>query len=172
MSKRPKSYARDKEKGTDTYLTPPNLIESLGEFDLDPCCPDKMEWKTAKIMYSIERGEDGLVLPWRGRVWLNPPYLNWVPFVKKLKEHGNGVALIFTRTETKGFFNHIWYDADSLLFLKKRVKFIRDGSVASAPIASVMVAFGKNNTSSFERAVKDKLIEGRIVYLKNEVTNE
>ena len=100
-------YQIDKDNTTDVWLTPPSMIQALGDFDLDPCCPNNLPWETANNYYSLDNGQDGLALPWVGRIWLNPPYSNWVPFMKKLKEHGNGIALIFARTETKGFFNSI-----------------------------------------------------------------
>lgn len=152
-----KFYQIDKENTTDVWLTPPNLIESLGKFDLDPCCPNNLPWKTADKFYSLENREDRLELDWFGRVWLNPPYSNWVPFMEKLKKHNNGIALIFARTETKGFFDHIWNDADSILFLKRRVKFVNGGS-STAP--SVLIAYGQNNTKALEESGLDgKLIK-------------
>lgn len=60
--------------GTDEWLTPPYIIESLGEFDLDPCSPVNRPWDTAKHHYNIN--DDGLSKDWFGRVWLNPPYGN------------------------------------------------------------------------------------------------
>lgn len=158
-----KFYQINQQNTTDVWLTPPKLIQSLGEFDLDPCCPNNLSWNTAKRFYSLENGEDGLKLEWKGRVWLNPPYSNWVPFLEKLKKHGNGIALIFARTETKGFFDHVWNGADSILFLKRRVKFLRaDGSKGgSSTAASVLIAYGKNNTKSLE----DSKIEGKLIYL-------
>ena len=36
---------------TNTWLTPLSLIQSLGEFDLDPCCPPVIPWSTAKQMH-------------------------------------------------------------------------------------------------------------------------
>lgn len=157
-----KIFQIDKNTTTDVWLTPPSLLKPLGEFDLDPCCPNNLPWKTAKNFYSVENGQDGLKLDWYGRVWLNPPYSNWVPFIKKLKEHGNGIALILARTETRGFFDHIWNDADSILFLKRRVKFVRAdlsvGNSATAP--SVLVSYGENNTKILERCNLDgKLIK-------------
>lgn len=50
----------------DTWLTPPALINALGEFDLDPCCPEKMPWSTAKKMLSREQNGDGLTAEWSG----------------------------------------------------------------------------------------------------------
>lgn len=159
-----KFYQTDAINTTDIWLTPPNLIEKLGEFDLDPCCPNFLPWKTAKIFYSLDNNQDGLQLPWFGRVWLNPPYSNWVPFLKKLKEHNDGIALLFARTETRGFFDNIWSDADSILFLKKRVRFVKadlsGGGSATAP--SVLIAYGKNNTRSLEKSG----IDGKLIKLK------
>ena len=159
-----KFYQVDSSNTTDVWLTPPSLINSLGEFDLDPCCPNNLPWKTAKKFYSLENGQDGLGLDWEGRVWLNPPYSNWVPFMEKLKKHGNGIALIFARTETRGFFNHVWNDADSILFLKRRVKFVKSdlsgGGASTAP--SVLIAYGQNNT----QAIKLSGVEGKLIQLK------
>lgn len=156
-------YQTNKETTTDVWLTPPSLINSLGEFDLDPCCPNNLPWKTAKDFYSLENNQDGLLLPWHGRVWLNPPYSNWVPFVEKLKLHNNGICLIFARTETNGFFDHVWHDAHSILFLKKRVKFVKHdlsaGGASTAP--SVLIAYGRNNT----RALENSGLEGKLIYL-------
>lgn len=159
-----KFYSTDKNITTDVWLTPPALITSLGEFDIDPCCPNNLPWKTAKEFYSLENGQDGLKLPWLGRVWLNPPYSNWVPFLEKLKNHNNGISLIFARTETKGFFDHVWENADSILFLKRRVKFVKadlsSGGSSTAP--SILIAYGKNNTEALEKCG----LEGKLIKLK------
>lgn len=158
-----KFYQIDKENTTDVWLTPPSLITSLGEFDLDPCCPDNLPWKTAKKIYSLDNGEDGLILHWMGRVWLNPPYSNWGPFLKKLKDHKNGIALIFARTETQAFFDHVWNGADAILFLKRRVKFVKadlsGGGSSTAP--SVLIAYGKNNVD----ALMNSGLDGKLILL-------
>lgn len=158
-----KFYQIDKDNTTDVWLTPPSMIESLGEFDLDPCSPNNLPWKTAKSFYSLDNDQDGLLLPWDGRIWLNPPYSNWVLFMEKLKKHNNGIALIFARTETKGFFDHVWNDAHSILFLKRRVKFVKKdlsgGGSSTAP--SVLIAYGENNTE----ALIDSGLEGKLIKL-------
>lgn len=158
-----KFYSKDTSHTTDVWLTPPSLFKSLGEFDLDPCCPNNLPWKTAKGFYSLENNQDGLLLPWYGRVWLNPPYSNWVPFLQKLKEHGNGLALIFARTETRGFFDNVWYNASSILFIKRRIKFVKSdlsgGGSSTAP--SVLIAYGNNNTKSLEESG----IDGKLILL-------
>jgi hypothetical protein len=79
---------------SDDYYTPPWVFEALGlEFDLDPCSPPELiPWIPVKERYTL--ADDGLVQPWHGRVWLNPPYSNPTPWMELFREHGNGVALI------------------------------------------------------------------------------
>lgn len=54
------------------WLTPPEILSKLGSFDLDPCAPIRRPWATAENHYTIE--DNGLLKPWFGRVWLNPPF--------------------------------------------------------------------------------------------------
>ena len=58
--------------GKNEWLTPPCLLDRLGEFDLDPCSPVNRPWDTARHHYTVE--DDGLRQPWFGRVFCNPPY--------------------------------------------------------------------------------------------------
>lgn len=89
--------------GKEDWLTPPEILRALGTFDLDPCSPTDRPWDTAKIHYT--KIDDGLAKPWHGRVWLNPPYGNKTKsWLSRLALHGNGIALVFARTETKSFF--------------------------------------------------------------------
>lgn len=126
------------------WLTPKPLVEALGHFDLDPCGAPGHE--LADTTYLLENGQDGLALNWYGRVWLNPPYGKEAePFITKLADHGNGIALLFARTETKVFFEQVWERADALLFLRGRLSFLNaDGVKASANAGapSVLVAYG------------------------------
>ena len=133
----------------DEWLTPPEIIKSLGEFDLDPCAPINRPWDMANSHYTIE--DNGLVQPWFGRVWLNPPYgLEAAKWLDRLADHGNGIALIFARTETRMFFDHVWGRADAVLFIEGRLHFHHvDGSRAKANSGapSCLVAYGENNAS-------------------------
>jgi hypothetical protein len=47
------SFEGKTETGKDEWLTPPEIIKSLGEFDLDPCSPINRPWDTAKNHYTI-----------------------------------------------------------------------------------------------------------------------
>lgn len=114
-------------RGSDEWLTPPHILDALGRFDLDPCASLDRPWPTAREHYTIE--DDGLTLPWHGRVWLNPPYSDVTPWMKRMAEHQDGIALVFARCETSWWFEHVWPVASGLLFLKGRLTFrYRDGS--------------------------------------------
>ncbi len=63
----------------------------------------------------------------------------------RLVEHNNGIALVFARTETKMFFDHVWGKASGILFIQGRINFHRpDGTRASANSGapSVLIAYG------------------------------
>lgn len=129
--------------GTTTWLTPLNIIDDLGPFDLDPCGVEN--WPTAATRYCLPT--DGLAQQWLGRVWLNPPYsfAAW-RWLARLAEHGSGTALVFARTETAGFVSHVWERATALRFLHGRIRFHHeDGSLGkwTGGAPSVLVAYGK-----------------------------
>jgi phage N-6-adenine-methyltransferase len=140
-----------KAKTTD-WLTPPAIIDALGgaeTFDLDPCASDGQPWRTALACFT--RADNGLLKPWHGRVWCNPPYTDdevgkWLA---RMANHGNGTALIFARTETDAFFRHVWERAHGLLFLRGRLNFhhpvtgIRAAKNGGAP--SVLCAYGRTD---------------------------
>ena len=57
----------------DEWLTPPEIIKSLGEFDLDPCSPINRPWDTAKKHYS--KLDNGFTKKWYGRVSVSYTHL-------------------------------------------------------------------------------------------------
>lgn len=144
-------HQRAHSGATDTWLTPPSLLEALGRFDLDPCCPPAMPWKTATTMF-CEGETDGLAAAWRGRVWLNPPYGPRTGlWLRKLADHGNGIALVFARTETEMFQEFCWKRASGMLFLWGRLYFhTADGKKAKSNAGgpSVLVAYGQENVTT------------------------
>jgi len=54
---------------THDWLTPPEILQALGAFDLDPCASEHQPWPTARQQLTIR--DDGLSKPWAGRVWCN-----------------------------------------------------------------------------------------------------
>ena len=149
--------------GTEVWLTPPYVIESLGQFDLDPCASIDRPWDTASHHYTIE--DDGLIQPWFGRVWCNPPYGPKLgPFLQKMAEHNNGIALVFARTETRAFFDFVWNEATAIFFIKGRLKFHKpDGSLGgTAGSPSVLIAYGEEQAE----ILKNCKLQGKYLRIK------
>ena len=127
------------------WLTPPEIIDVLGPFDLDPCAAVGQPWKTAARQYTIE--DDGLAQDWHGFAWVNPPFgPDAETWLARLADHGNGIGLVPARTETRWFVKTVWRRADAVLFLHGRPHFHRaDGTRgranSGAPI--VLIAYGR-----------------------------
>ncbi len=151
--------------GKEEWLTPPEMIRALGEFDLDPCASIIQPWETAKKHYTIE--DDGLSHRWEGRVWCNPPYGNQTQFwLRRMAAHGNGIVLVFARTETMNFFRYVWPKAQGIMFLKGRIFFydvtaIRPKNGPGAP--SCLVAYGDENALM----LKESGLEGQYLALNS-----
>jgi hypothetical protein len=128
----------------DEWLTPPYITAALGHFDLDPCAPISPPWRIAD--WNLNILDDGLAQDWSkwNFVWCNPPYGRETgKWLEKMKRHNNGIALIFARTDTRMFQDHV-FTADAILFLKGRLSFYdvtgKKGGTAGAP--SCLVAYG------------------------------
>ncbi len=143
---------------TDEWLTPPEIIRHLGEFDLDPCAACSQTHITGTVMgigaARYCKCDDGLSKEWRGRVWLNPPYGKETGrWLAKMAKHGKGIALIFARTDTGYFHDSVFRVAHALLFPMGRITFLKgDGTKpkfnGGAP--SVLVAYSEMDAEWLE----------------------
>lgn len=162
-------FAHDRTTKKEDWLTPPWILRELGEFDLDPCFSEPRPWPTANLHYTAQ--DNGLIKPWHGRVWLNPPYGTQTPrWMQRIAEHeGGGIALIFVRTETATFFPWIWDNAHSFLFIKGRLKFCtvegKEGGSAGAP--SMLIAYSDFDSDILAKAAFNGRIPGK--FLMNEM---
>jgi hypothetical protein len=105
----------------------------------------------AKNHFTIE--DNGLQKDWFGRVWLNPPYGTFTKYwIEKAAIHGNAIALIFNRSDTRLFHEYVFPNAFAILYLKGRVKFHHvNGVQADASGApSILVAFDHANADVLE----------------------
>lgn len=147
------------------YLTPKWITDLLGPFDLDPCASDPRPWDISKVNYT--EVDDGLAKPWKGLVWMNPPYgrsngLN--RFVAKLSQHpGGGICLINSNTQTHVWQEIIFPTASAFFFLAGRISFCNtDGSTTKGTFGSpVFIAFGEKAAKRLQRLV------GKGYYLEN-----
>ena len=159
-----KSALINQDSGEKTWLTPKSLIDALGHFDTDPCCPNNMPWRTADRM--ITKEQDGRTAEWVGRVWLNPPYGKdaW-PFLERMAHYnGGGCALIFVRTDARQWQDWIFPFAHSVFFLRGRIKFCNAQGEPqnTAAMPSAIVSYSKTDTE----AIKQSGLKGFLTILK------
>lgn len=115
---------------SDHWATPPELVRALeaefGPFDLDPCClPD-----TAKAPRYYTEADNGLLRPWFGRVFLNPPYSKpsiWLEkAISETTTTGGAdlvVALLPVSSDTR-WFHRLVIDKAEIRFIQGRVRFL------------------------------------------------
>lgn len=157
-------YMARPQAATHVWLTPPEIIEALGPFDLDPCAaPEPRPWPTAARHIALP--ECGLTAEWEGRVWCNPPFGSYTgQWLGRMALHGNGIALAFARTDTRMFRQHVWPYASTVMFLHGRPHFYRpDGERANGnsggPIC--LIAYGEANAS----ALRNSGLPGAILHV-------
>ena len=153
---------------THTWLTPPAILDALGQFDLDPCaCPEPRPWPTAATMWTREDGP--LARPWpkAARIWMNPPFgprSTLSAFMNRMAQHGRGTALLYARTETDLFFSTVWQRATAVLFLRGRINFYhQDGRRAQANSGApvVLIAYGADDAAR----LADAGLNGKLVVI-------
>lgn len=119
--------------GNNEWYTPAPLLAAarkvLDNIDLDPAsCEIANEVVKADEYYDID--DDGLSLPWAGRIWLNPPYAGDLigRFVAKLIAHiatdevTEAIVLVNNATETAWFQDLAGY-ATAVCFPKGRIRY-------------------------------------------------
>lgn len=134
---------------SNTWLTPLKIVRALGTFDLDPCAHPGHP--TAGRL--IHLPDDGLAHEWSGRVWLNPPYGNEAAqWLTRLSQHGNGIAIVFNRLDTKWLLP---FTDNGFFAMTGRVNFIPtiDGIKTTQPgVGSLLIPFGKQNVTAIKRS--------------------
>ena len=89
---------------------------------------------------------------WSGRVWLNPPYGSEArQWLRRLSEHGDGIALIPPRLGARWFHDIVLSSCDAILFLRGRVSFIDPSTgmaVKGNNADSILVAYGGRNVEA------------------------
>lgn len=119
------------EMTSDDYYTPKWIFDALGvHFDLDVASPPDGPPFTPCDRYYTQ-ADDGLVQPWSGLVWMNPPYSKPAPWVDRFIAHGNGLALLpFAKSK---WCETLWESPAQVAFIYV-VKFLRPGGETPAAI--------------------------------------
>lgn len=140
---------------TKEWYTPPEIFKALNiEFDMDVCSPglDIVPWIPA--IKHLTMFDNGLVTTWEGKVWMNPPYGSDTPkWMRLFQAHGNGIALVFARTDCAWFHDYA-IKCDVLCFMRGRIRFIKaNGERGGTPGAgSLLIASGDECVASLKNS--------------------
>lgn len=134
------------------WYTPPEIFEALGlTFDLDPCSPGAgRSYVPTLEHYTI--ADDGLSQDWGSRLaWVNPPYgPHTKVWMDKLARHGNGIALVFARTDVR-WFHEFGAKADVVCFMHSRIYFF-EGDISKRGgrpgAGSMLLAYGEKSAKA------------------------
>lgn len=133
------------------WETPQDFFDAVNarhHFTLGVCAtPDN-----AKCAAYYTRRQDGLLQPWTGRVWCNPPYGRevglWVKRAALAVERGEAelvCCLVAARTDTAWW--HEWATRAEVEFLRGRLRF--GGGENAAPFPSALLVFRNARGASF-----------------------
>jgi hypothetical protein len=123
----------------DDWYTPKWIFDTLDiEFDLDVSAPPGgVPWIPTTRYFTL--ADDGLLQPWEGRVWMNPPFSKTTPWVEKFMNHRCGVALL-----PMGKNKHsetLWNSDAYYVYLPSNLKFMKQGKQLSIMFAAMLVTF-------------------------------
>lgn len=137
------------------WYTPQWVFDALAiRFDLDPCSPHDFE-SFVPAAKKLTVFDDGLSSAWSGKVFLNPPYgRDTVRWMDRMCAHGDGIALVFSRTDA-GWFQRALASADAVLFVRGRISFVagieNSHKKAGAGAGTAMFAWSRECVQALER---------------------
>jgi hypothetical protein len=148
---------------TDEFLTPSYLVKELGEFDLDPCSSKHQQYPLAKRSF-VWPEEDGLLLPWAGRVFVNPPFSELQKWTERFILHNNGILLVPARIEVSWFWT-LWHNCSGFFFTKGPLKYIcLSGKTPPGFFGSAFCAIGADNADSLKNlSLRGVIVTSRLI---------
>jgi phage N-6-adenine-methyltransferase len=153
--------------GNNEWYTPAAYIEKarrvLGGIHLDPASCSFAQ-KTVKATHFFTEAENGLAQPWRGSVWLNPPYAQPAieQFINKLVlgfDRGRGpvdAAILLTNNSTDTTWFYQAAEASSAIcFTKGRIRFETEAGEAGSPVQGQAFFYFGGDIQPFAREFSD-----------------
>lgn len=161
----PPENHRAEGTGENEWYTPSQYIEAarkvMGGIDLDPATgPKAQEWIQAATFYT--RADDGLMKPWAGKVWLNPPYSQPEIFqfceklVAELSAGNVTEAVLLTHNYTDTAWFHLAESIAALIcFTRGRIKFVNEDGEECAPTQGQAFFYYGENAERFREVFHD-----------------
>lgn len=153
--------------GNNEWYTPADYIEAaravMGSIDTDPASSEIAN-RTVKAATFYTADDDGRAKPWRGNVWMNPPYAQpliagFAEAVASKFESGEiqqACVLVNNGTET-GWFQRMLSVASAVCFPRSRIRFIDPaGNPSGAPLQGQAVLYMGENRTAFAAAFSEK----------------
>lgn len=133
--------------GSDERYTPRWVLNAarlvLGRIDLD-VASNAIAQRTVQAARYYTQADNGLMQPWAGRVWCNPPYSDPLPWVERLigfHKAGDVPAalLLLNVATTPTWARLLWSSGYPVCLFTNRIQFVKaDGTVE-----------GRNNSDQF-----------------------
>lgn len=138
------------------WVVDPARLEAGGPFDLDPATIARNPIN-ARSWYALERGDDGLELPWHvdgdGRhvrtIWINPPYSNIRPWLVKahntvLMHPDVAIWMLIPASTDTAYGQFALHNGSAVCFVNERVRHLRadDTRQGSPEFGSMVTGFG------------------------------
>jgi phage N-6-adenine-methyltransferase len=136
-------FAIDNVIDSDDWYTPKWVFDGLGmTFDVDVAAPDGgAENVPALTHYTV--ADDGLLQPWHGYVWCNPPYSAPTRWCDKWAAHEpGGCLLIRADLSTRGPFV-AWSAAHAAWVPNRRLQFVSASGHPSGAVNFSTVLLGR-----------------------------
>lgn len=149
-------FAIENVVDSDDWYTPAWIFDGLGlTFDLDVAAPDGGPPNVpAQAFYTV--ADDGLLSPWFGTVWCNPPYSAPTQWCRKWATHEAGCILIRADLSTGGPFA-AWSAAHAAYVPPKRLQFTSGAGKATGAVnfSTIMLGRGEHVVQAmFDLAAK------------------
>ena len=133
------------EARRDDWGTPDWLYEWCsvvwGPFDLDVAA----DATNTKCGTFYTEKLDGLLRPWRGSNWCNPPFSHAAEFAERAalmaQRSLNSVLVLPDATSASWFHSHVFLGASELVFLRGRVPFVLDGKELTGNNVGTVLAY-------------------------------
>lgn len=143
--------------GNNEWYTPKYILDAarrtMGSIDLDPASSEIAN-RTVQAAVFYTKEDDGLIRPWFGNVWLNPPYSKdlirqFVSAVRnKRSEYDQAIILVNNATETR-WFQELFNAASAVCFVDSRIKFLDMDGKPGSPLQGQAIFYIGSYHSTF-----------------------